>query len=141
MRVIVQLEVPFIDNVDMSDFAKISCDERVYLDKFRDHIREHFIDILGKEGDPFFDKELQKVGIKLRNGTRSLASDIQAMGRKAAFRAAGAVVCTTMATLVAINSSLFQAWSAVLGPGGGLVAFLKIIEDYNEQRRIAKDSP
>lgn len=140
-RVITQVEVPYLDHVDLIHFSKISCDEHHHLEVFRDHMREQFLDIFNNEGNESFDQNLQRIGINLRKGVRGLTSDMKSLNNTTALQTIGATIGTIAATLVAINSSLFDAWATVLGAGGGLAVFLKTVESHKEKQRLLENSP
>ena len=141
MKAIFQIELPLIDNVNMSIFSKISCDERKYLDSFRDFIREHFLELHDNEGNETFERNLNRVSIKIKNGLRLLDSDFRELKRKKAIQATGAIIGSMVATLVAIRSDIFGILPSVIGSGGGYLLLLKYLENNYSKLNKLKDSP
>jgi hypothetical protein len=138
---IVKIHLPFVGRVDLSAFSKISCDEHRRLETFRSFFREQFLELSSNEGSVSFDRNLQRIGIRIRNGVRALASDFRSLRRKAAFQSVGATIGTVVATLLAINSEVFPMLPTILGPSVGLTVFLKFIEEDYEKLSRLKDSP
>lgn len=141
IRAIVQIELPVIDNTSLSDFSKISCDEHISLERFRTFFREQFIELLINEGNESFDKNLHKISFQILNGVSHLKRDFSIFKGKSAIQSIGAVIGTTTATLIAINSALFKDLQLILGAGGGVALFTKIIEGFYENNKEIKNSP
>lgn len=140
MRPILQVELPYIDNVDLATFSKISSDEHEALDRFRDYLRQKFLDLQEAQNDVLYETRLAKLILELRDGVRKLESDMKALRRKRAFQAAGAMVLSTTATLVAFNSNVLGSLPQLLGASGGLMAVSKILEEYLADRQRVKDN-
>ena len=142
LRAITQVEIPFIDGVDLDDFCKINCDEHHHLECFREFLREQFLELSINEGSESFERTTGLIGSRITKGLKGLTSDFQSIKRKAAFQATRATICTLVATLVAINSGFLPFLPSIWGTGGGgLVAFLQLIERNYEKMKRLKESP
>jgi hypothetical protein len=133
-RPILAIDIPFIDTVSLIDFAKISADEGESLQRFRDFLRAQLFELGKKENDEYYDSELEKFSIELRDGVRKLKSDYMALNRKSVFHAIGATAAAFTAFLVAINSNAFGMLPGILGAGGGILGFSKVLEEYLSER-------
>jgi hypothetical protein len=141
VRPILQLDLPFIENVDLGTFSKITSDQRGGIQRFRDFLRYKFLDLKRNEGSESYDANLAKIEIELRDGVRSLNSEYQAMKRKMAFQVTGAIIAAATATLVAVNSAAFGVLPQVLGTSGGLLAIANALDHYLSERDKLRDTP
>ena len=141
VRPILQLDLPYIENVDLGTFSKMTSDQSDVIQRFRDFLRYKFLDLKQNEGSESYDANLAKIEIELRDGVRSLNSDYQALKHKMAFQVTGAILASTTATLVAINSAAFGVLPQVLGTSGGLFAVMSAFEKYLSERHKLHDSP
>jgi hypothetical protein len=138
IKPVLTVDLPCIEDVDLATFSDITIDENESLQKFRDFLTLKFLEMKQNEDSEFFDTNLTKISIELREGVRNLNSDFDLLQRKGAFQAAGATVAAVTASLVAINSAAFGFLPGVLGASGGALALTKALEDYlNEKHKIA----
>ena len=137
---ILDLDLPYIENVDLGTFCKITSDEKESFLRFRDFLRLKFLDLKQNEGSESFDANLLKIGIELREGVRSLGSDFDRLKRKSAFQVTNAVIASTTATLVALNSAALGFLPQVLGTSGGLVGITIALEQYLSEKQKLGDS-
>jgi len=138
---VLQIDLPYIENVDLKTFSQITSDERVPLERFRDLLRIKFLHLQENEGSEFFEAGLAKIGSELREGVRRLTSDYDTLKRKAAFQITGAAIAATTAILVAVSSTIFGVLPQVLGTGGGLLAIAKALEQYLSKKQKTEDMP
>ena len=128
VQMVAEIELPFVDSVSGRDFSKICCDERQALESFRDFLRGQFLELLANEGSESFARNLARIGIEIRRGTRALARDYRAAHKKTAIQVTGASIGTVVASLVAIDAELYQHLPAIVGVGGGVAAILGLSE-------------
>ena len=140
VRVIVEIELPYIEVANLSDFSKLTMDKHQHVDVFRDFLREHFLDLIAKEDSEAFDANLAKVGRKIKKGIKSLASDFQTIKRKRIVQSVGAGINTVTASLVVIDSGEFGELPGVLG-AAKTSALLKICEEYPSKLGKLQGSP
>lgn len=142
VRPILEIDLPFIDDVDLGTFAKITADEREAADRFRDFLRLKFLDLQQNEGSEHYETNITKIGVEIRDGVRRLNSDLNILKKKRAFQVTGAAIAATTALLITINSAEFKFISELLGTSGGLLAVTKAFGDHTlERKKIAEDSP
>lgn len=145
IRPMLLVDLPYIENVDLATFAKITSDEREAVEQFRDFLRAKFLDLKQNEESERFETNLAKIGIELRDGLRKLESDYVALKRKRAFQVTGATIAAATAVLVVISSTAFGMLPELLGTvgtGGGLLAIAKALQEHisNRQKTI-KETP
>lgn len=135
VRPIIEIDLPFVDNVSMRDYAEIMTHEIPSAAAFKDFLRERFLDI-----EPALESEqsqiaLAKLGIEIRNGLRDIEAQLQQIRTKRAFNASGAVIGTVTATLVAIYGPALAAAVPVLGAAGGLWQVLQSYADNDPKQQ------
>lgn len=141
IRSIVTIDLPFIDDVGLDEISKITLDERQSVESFRDFIRENFLELIDKEGDEHYEQGLERIAIKIRQGVRALNSDIRNLSSKSALQATGATIGTAVASLVAIDSTIFNTITTIAGTSGGLMVLLNTINDHLSKKRQFRDNP
>jgi hypothetical protein len=137
---LLQLDLPYIENVDLETFSKITSDEKEAFHRFRDFLRLKFLDLKHNEGSESFDANLVKIGIELRDGVRCLSSDFDVIKRKSAFQVTNAIIAATTATLVALNSAAFGVLPQALGTSGGLIGIAIALEQYLSEKHKLRDA-
>lgn len=138
---LMETEIPFIDNVGLETFSKISVDEAEALDSFRSYLRMKFIDLEATEGSEQQERELTKISFEMQDGVKKLQSDFKSLSRKTAFQATGATVALTTAILVAVNANMFGKIPELLGVSGGVFGVAKMFNDYFSEKSDLKESP
>lgn len=141
VRPIISLDIPYIENVNMCEFSKITLDEHFSLERFRNFLRHKFLDLKKAESGESFDAEMEKIGIELSEGVRQLGSDFSAMKRKSAFQATGGLIASVTAILVAVDGAVFDNLSKIIGSGGGLFILGKALEDHIDKKKRLQESP
>lgn len=138
---VLELNLPYIENIDLETFSKITADEKDATQNFRNFLRLKFLELNENEGSTNFDRNLTKIGLEIQDGVRALNSDFKAIGRKTAFQVTGATIAATTAILVAVNSAVFSALPQLLGTSGGILAIANALEQYLSEKNKLKDSP
>lgn len=141
IRPILEIDLPCVDNVDLSTFCKITLDEKEATEQFRDHLRLKFLDMKENEESEFFDSNLAKIGIEIRDGVRKLNSQLSSIRHQRAFQVTGAAVGVIAASLVAINNAALSSLPEILGTSGGIFAIAKAVEQYIVEKKKIQDSP
>jgi hypothetical protein len=141
VKAVLQVELPYIENVDLITFSKITSDESDALQSFRSFLRSKFIELQKADGNNYFETELVKIGWDIRDGIRKLDSDLVSIRRKPAFQATGATILTTTAVLLAVNSIAFGHLAQIVGSGGGLMLAINAIHEYLSNRKQVQESP
>lgn len=141
IRTVVELEIPFIENVGMNLLSEICYDEQEHLNVFRDFIYENILECSLASEHETFDSDMAKISLKLKNGVRGLTSDFKSLKTKTAFQTTGAIIGTLTATLVSINSEIFHAVANIVGISGGLGVSLTTIQNHILNKRLKQDSP
>lgn len=138
---IMETEIPFIDNIGLETFSKISIDETEALDSFRSYLRAKYIDLSGTEGSEQQEREITKISFEIQDGLKKLQSDFKKLSRKTAFQATGATIALTGTILVAVNANMFSQIPELLGVSGGVFGVAKILNDYFREKNDLKESP
>jgi len=138
---LMETEIPFIDNVGLETFSKISVDETEALDSFRSYLRTKFIDLEAAEGSEQQERELTKISFEIQDGIKKLQSDFKSLSRKTAFQATGATIALTTAILVAVNANMFGKIPELLGVSGGVFGVAKMFNDFFGEKSDLKESP
>lgn len=138
---ILQVDLPFIDNVGLANFCKISSDNREAFEQFRDYLRSKFLDLKQNESSETFNSGLAKIGIEMRDGIRKLKSQLSEISGQRAVQVTGAAIGIISAVLVAVDSNVFSNLSSIFGTSGGILAISPVIQEYISKRQQPKDSP
>ena len=141
LKPILTIDLPYIEDVDLSTFVKITSDENESFQRFKDFLRLKFLEIKHSESSEFFDSELAKMAIELRDGVRHLNYDFNRLQKKTAFSIIGASVAAVTAVLVAVNSAAFGILPEILGGGGGILGLNKVIGEYLNEKDKIETSP
>lgn len=141
IKPVLELELPYIENIDLETFSKITTDHTDATQRFRDFLRLKLLELADNEGAVNFERNLTKIGLEIKDGVRAIDADFKAMSRKTAFQVTGATIAATTATLVAINSSAFGALPQILGTSGGILALVNALEQYLSEKTKLQDSP
>ena len=138
---ILATELPYIEDIDLSTFSKITTDETASFQNFRDLLRLKYLDLKQIEHSEFVFSDISKVSIDLRQGVRKLNDDFRKLKRKAAFNAIGASIAAITAVLVAVNSKAFGLLPGILGGGGGVLGVSKVLQEYLDDKNLLESSP
>ena len=120
VRPILEVDLPFIDGVDLREFSKITIGEFDSYDAFRDFLRGRLLAAEQGVNAVAADVELAKIGLEIKDGIRSMAARMAQARRSRAVGATGAVVGTVGAILVAVYGQTLAEAVAIAGASGGI---------------------
>ncbi|MGA4850989.1 hypothetical protein ACOBQB_33890 [Streptomyces sp. G5(2025)] len=139
VRPICQMDLPFIDGVDLADFSRITIDELDSYSAFRDFLRLSLLNIDDALNETQSDRELVKIGLEIAGQVRSVRSEMKRAKGRRAVAASGAVVASVSATLVAVYGPALQWVVGVIGGATpGLWGLLQAREE-NSTRPLRED--
>lgn len=147
LRIIAEIEIPYIDNCSNDVLIKIIEDYTKEFSNFRLYIKEKFLELDEENGSNTFDRDIKRIGLDMQKGVNALNSDIRKINRHLFIRAGSsfAIGCT-VATLVAINGTVFNTTTmeqllTYLGAGGGIISMTNFIENYLNKKQDLKEQP
>ena len=141
VKPILQLELPILEQVDLSTFAKITVDENELLANFRTFLHRQLLGIDASRGSNGYKADLDKLSLDIADAVRRLDSETQKMSLKGWFQATGAVVATCTALLIALDQPTLASFASVGGGGGALWLVTKAMEEILSRQRDLKDLP
>lgn len=118
VRPVMQIDLPFIDGVDLRDFSKITVDEFASYSGFQDFLRQSFIDLDQAVDATHSERDLMKIGHQIKSEIRGIQSQMRSAKRKRAVAVTGAGIGTVGATLVAVYGPALQDALTILGAAG-----------------------
>lgn len=141
LRYITEVEIPYIDNVNIDTLSEIILEEKENIDKSRDYLRNNFIDLRLANNSENYDGKIEQIGLSIKDCIREVESHFKRIKRKRTFQVSGAVVGTVTASLVAINGATLNILPAIIGAGGGIIALANYIENYLTEKQKGKEMP
>lgn len=147
LRVVAEIEIPYIDDCSNDTLVKIIEDHTKEFSNFRLYLKEELLKLNEINGSNTFDAGIKRIGVDMQKGLNALNSDIKKLNRHSIIRAGSyfAVGCT-VATLVAISGTVFnmtalQELLTYLGAGGGIISMANFAEDYLNKKQDIKEQP
>jgi hypothetical protein len=141
LKPIAQIKLPYIDEVDLHLFSKITTDESESYLRFKNFFRQKLLELNDIEGDESYNHKIEILSIKMLRDLDSLNNDFKKIKSKRAFQLSGASIATATATLVAISSIAFGLLPELLSAGGGGFMFFKAFQDYFISASDIRNSP
>jgi hypothetical protein len=138
VRPVLQVDLPFIEGVNLRDFSKITVGEFAAFSAFRDFLRHSFIDMDDAMNAVAADRELVKLGLQIKDQVRAVGVELGKARRKRAVSVTGAVIGSVGATLVAVYGPALAAAVAAVGAGGGLWGIIHAATE-NSTRYLRED--
>lgn len=120
VRPVLRINLPFVDGVNLRDFGKITIGEFDSYSAFRDFLRQRFLGMDTALNAVQADCELLKLGLEIKDGIRSVHSEMEKVRSKRALAVTGAVIGTVGATLVAVHGHALAAAVAVFCANGSV---------------------
>lgn len=124
MRPVLQVDLPFIEGVDLRDFSKITTGEFAAYSAFRDFLRHSFLDMDEAMNAVESDRELVKLGLQIKDQVRATRTELGKVQRKRAVAVTGAVIGSVGATLLIVYGPALTAAVAAIGVSGGMWGFI-----------------
>lgn len=118
VRPVLQLDLPFVDGVDLPDFSKLTVHEFASYAGFRGFLRQTFLELDDALNAVQSERELTKIGLRIEDEIRGVQAQLSAARRKRAIAVTGAGVGTIGAVLVAVYGPAFQSALTILGAAG-----------------------
>lgn len=138
VRPILEVDLPFIDGVDLREFSKITTGEFASYDAFRDFLRGRLLAADQGVNSVTPDTELVKIGLEIKDGIRSVAAKMAQARRSRAVGATGAIVGTVGAILVAVYGQTLAEAVAIAGASGGVWQIIQAAAE-NSPRSLRDD--
>ncbi len=123
---IANVEIPIIDQVSTKDWANITIDEYDSFLKFKLLIKEMLCDLIIKENQFDYNNAIEKAGISLEKGFKLLDNDLRKHKIKNTVNTIGGILGTITASLIAINTNLFENAGKIIGSSGTIATLLNL---------------
>jgi hypothetical protein len=120
VRPVLRADLPFIEGVSLRQFSRITVEEFAAYADFRDFLRLSFLELDEALNDVQSDRELTKLGLRIRDHVRSARSEMEKARRTRAVSVTGAAIGTVGAILVAVYGPAMEAAIATVGASGGV---------------------
>lgn len=139
IRPVLQIDLPFIDGVALRQFSQITVEEFASYSAFRDFLRMSFLEMDDAMNDVQSERELVKLGLRIKDEIRAARAEMVKARRKKAVAVTGAVVGSVGAVLVAVyGPALAAAVAAVGASAGGVWGIVNAAAD-NSTRALRED--
>lgn len=140
VKTVLEVDLPFIDGVDLRTFSKITADEFGSYTAFRDFLRNRFAELDGAMDSDQADLQLMRIGSDIRDGIRAVHAQMAKIRTIRAVAASGAVVTTGAAVLTAVYGPAIAPAVAALGATGGLWGAVHAVTE-NSVRTLRDGKP
>lgn len=135
VRLVLTIDVPFIDGLTPGDFSKITIDEFDRYESFKTFLRQRLLVLDDALNEVQSEKALERIGLEIKYEVAKMADDMEKIRRKRRIAVTEAVVGLTGATLVAVYGPVFQQVIATIGASGGLWLAIKALAE-NSPREL-----
>ncbi|MFJ9887296.1 hypothetical protein ACIQRW_15705 [Streptomyces sp. NPDC091287] len=115
VRLVLQVDLPFIEGVTLEDFSKITVDEFDSYSGFRNFLRTSFLSMDEALNAEQSKVELAKLTLEIEDQVRVMQAELQAARRRRSLSVVGATVASTAALLVAVEGSVMERVLTTLG--------------------------
>ncbi|KOU31262.1 hypothetical protein ADK52_03540 [Streptomyces sp. WM6372] len=115
VRPVLQIDLPFIEGVTLSDFSKITVDEFDSYSGFRGFLRTSFLSMDEALNAEQSQVELAKLRLEIEDQVSAMQTELRAAKRKRSLGVVGATVASTAALLVAVEGSVMERVLTTLG--------------------------
>jgi hypothetical protein len=137
---LLQLDLPSIEGTTLNDYCRILADEPVVTGTLQTYLRQALLNI-DREGSGVFDVPLARITAEISQGVADLRQEMRRLSRRSALQAAGAVLASVSATLVAVEGANLAPALAVIGAGGGVWGGVAAMEAFVSERSRLKQRP
>ena len=131
VRPIMEIDLPFLDGVNLRDFSDITVSEFNSYINFRDFLRDRFLSIDDSMNAVESERALMRIGIEIRDQVRATRSEMSATVRKRAVASSGAMVGSVGTILAAVYGPAFEEALKILGVGAGLWGVMESLSTSN----------
>ncbi|WP_143076820.1 hypothetical protein [Streptomyces sp. MUSC 14] len=142
VRPILDIDLPFIDGLSLSDFAQVTSEEFDSYRRFRDFMRSRLLELDDALEAVDSQVALERVALSIRDELNAANAEMSSAARSRALNRSGAVLGTTSAVLAAVRPEALQgalATSATIAAGAtGLWPTIQAFADIKPKRTHGK---
>ena len=138
VRPVLEIDLPFIDGVSLRDYSAVTVQEFTAFSGFRNFLRLSLLEMDDALNAVQSEAALTRLGLRIEDEVRSLRAQMNQVKRRRAVGAAGAVVGTSAAILLAVYGPALTAAIPVLGAGGGIWQIIQAAAE-NSPRALRED--
>ncbi|MFJ6354832.1 hypothetical protein ACIQKB_35915 [Streptomyces sp. NPDC092046] len=142
VRPVLEMDLPFIDGLSLSDFAKVTAEEFDSYRQYRDFMRSRLLELDDALEAVDSQVALERVSLAIRDELNSAHAAMSKAARTSALARSGAVLGTTSAVLAAVRPEALQgalAVGATLAAGAtGLWPTIQAFADIKPRRAHGK---
>jgi hypothetical protein len=135
------LDLPFIEGTSMHDFTQIVTDGEDSQAATRDFLRRRLLDLLECQAERDLELNAAKLSVEVSEGIREVKADLRKVARQRAVQAAGGILATTAATLVALEGGVFREILPIIGATGGAWGFMAAMAQGQQEKGHVKGRP
>lgn len=140
VRPVLDIDLPFIDGIDLHQFGNITREEFDSYTAFRDFLRLRFLELDDAINAVQSQRELVKIGLTIADEVRANRVEMSKATTRRAVMASGALLGSVAATLVAVYGPALQTAIGAIGATGGLWGVIQAMSD-NNIRRMRDGTP
>lgn len=138
VRPILRIDLPFIDGSSLRDFGAMTVHEFDAYSRFRDFLRQRFLEMDVALNDVQSERALTRLGLEIREQVWLVRAEMEKARRKRAVSVTGAAIGSVGAILVAVYGPALQAAIGAIGAGGGLWGIIHAATE-NTTRTLRQD--
>ncbi|MER5987639.1 hypothetical protein [Streptomyces sp. NPDC001787] len=142
VRPILEIDLPFIDGLSVSDFAQVTSEEFDSYTQYRDFMRSRLLELDDALEAVDSQVALERIALTIRDELRAATAEINKAARSRALIRSGAVLGSTSAVLAAVRPEALQgalATSATIAAGAtGLWPTIQAFADIKPKRAHGK---
>ncbi|MFD5877029.1 hypothetical protein [Streptomyces sp. NPDC060322] len=139
---VLEIDLPFIDGLSLSDFAQVTSDEFDSYRHYRDFMRSRLLELDDALEAVDSQVALERVALSIRDELNAATAELRSAARSRALSRSGAVLGTTSALLAAVRPEALQgalAASATIAAGAtGLWPTIQAFSDIKSKRTQGK---
>ncbi|MFP3963415.1 hypothetical protein SMC26_13930 [Actinomadura fulvescens] len=139
VRPILEVELPFIDGVDLPTFAKITVDEFNSYVGFRNFLRGKFLELEEGMNATQSQRALDRISVEILDQIHAITAEMNGVRRNRAVAATTAGVGTVSAILAAVYGPALQEVIQMIGASGGAWGILNAMAQ-NSPKSKFKDN-
>ncbi|MFH8492463.1 hypothetical protein [Streptomyces longisporoflavus] len=136
VRPMLEIDLPFITDVNLQDFSKITIAEFDSYSGFRVFLREKLLSLDDAVNAEQSDVALTLAGQEIEQEILAIKAQMEVAQRTRAFAATGASVGTVSAVLVAVWAPALEQVLTILGASGGIWGALSSIAADTKTREL-----
>ncbi|WP_157420339.1 hypothetical protein [Actinomadura kijaniata] len=138
VRPVLEIDLPFLENVDLKNFSRITVEEFQSYVGFRDFLRMSFLGMDDALNAVQSERELVRIGLDIADQVRATRAEMAKVNRKRAVAVTGAAVGSATAVLTAVYGPALAAVVTAVGAAGGWLPALQAMAE-NSKLSIRED--